>query len=133
MAARQALGVPEESLLRDHGRIPFPNPSPATQNPVGPNDEEETESLRELVEQIDNHVEMIETEATSNPLLMALPAKMFILNLLHQNISLPRWHPRCSPWILPLNFRTYFTLILIRFYLVIFILSWFVTSPSCGD
>ena len=125
MAALQALGVPEESLLRDHGRIPFPNPSPAAQNPVGPNDEEETESLRELVEQIDNHVEMIETEATSNPLLMALPAKMFILNLLHQNISLPRWHPRCSPWILPLNFRTYFTLILIRFYLVIFILSWF--------
>ena len=67
MAALQALGVPEESLLRDHGRIPFPNPSPATQNPVGPNDEEETESLRELVEQIDNHVEMIGIEATSNP------------------------------------------------------------------
>ena len=29
--------------------------------------EEETDSLRELVEQIDAHVEVIGTEATSNP------------------------------------------------------------------
>ena len=37
------------------------------QNPTGPTDEEETDSLRELVEQINAHVELIETEATSNP------------------------------------------------------------------
>uniref|UniRef100_A0A7N2QXU9 Uncharacterized protein n=1 Tax=Quercus lobata TaxID=97700 RepID=A0A7N2QXU9_QUELO len=36
-------------------------------NHVGPIDEEETNSLRELVEQIDAHVELIETEATNNP------------------------------------------------------------------
>ena len=67
MAALQALGVPEDSPLRDLGRIPFPNSTPTTQNPAGPNDEEETDSLRELVEQIDAYVEMIGTEATSNP------------------------------------------------------------------
>ena len=133
MAALQALGVPEDSPLRDPGRIPFPGPSPTAQNPARPNDEEETDSLREFVEQIDAHVEMIGTKATSNPPLTALPAKMFIPNLFHPNISLPRWHPRRSPWILPLNDGTYFTLFLIRFYLVIFILSWFVTSPGCGD
>ena len=68
MAALQALGVPEDSPLRDLGRIPFPNSTPTTQNPAGPNDEEEKDSLRELVEQIDAHVEMIGTEATNNPL-----------------------------------------------------------------
>ena len=67
MAALQALGVPEDSPLRDPGRIPFPDPTPAAQNLTGPNDEEEMDSLRELVEQINAHVEMIETEAISNP------------------------------------------------------------------
>jgi len=67
IAALQALGVPEDSLLRDPGRIPFPDPTPDAQNLAGPNDEEETDSLRELVGQIDAHVEMIRTEATSNP------------------------------------------------------------------
>ena len=67
MAALQALGVPEDSPLRDPSRIPFPDSTPAAQQPTGPNDEEETDSLRELVEQIDVHVEMIGMEATSNP------------------------------------------------------------------
>ena len=67
MAALQALGVPEDSPLKDPGRIPFLDSTPAAQNPTGPNDEEEMASLRELVEQIDTHVEMIGTEATSNP------------------------------------------------------------------
>ena len=67
MAALHALGVPEDSLLRDPGRIPFLDSFPAVQNPTGPIDEEETDSLRELVEQIDAHVELIGTEATSNP------------------------------------------------------------------
>ena len=34
---------------------------------MGPVDEEETDSLRELVEQIYAHVEVIRTEATNNP------------------------------------------------------------------
>ena len=67
MAALHASGVPEDSHLRDPGRIPFPDSSPVVQNPTGPIDEEETNSLRELVEQIDAHVELIGTEATSNP------------------------------------------------------------------
>ena len=68
MAALHALGVPEDSPLRDPGQIPIPVSTLAAQNPAGPNDEEETDSLRELVEQIDAHVEMIGIEATSNPL-----------------------------------------------------------------
>ena len=68
MATLQVLGVPKDSPLRDPGQIPIPDSAPTAQNPVSPNDEEETDSLRELVEQIDAHVEMIGTEATSNPL-----------------------------------------------------------------
>ena len=67
MAALQALGVPEDSPFRDPGQIPVPVFTPVAQNPAGPNEEEETDSLRELVEQIDAHVEMIGTEVTSNP------------------------------------------------------------------
>ena len=50
MAALQALRVPEDSPLRGPGQIPIPNFAPVTQNPAGPNDEEETDNLRELVE-----------------------------------------------------------------------------------
>ena len=37
------------------------------QNPSGPIDEEESPILRELVEQIDSHMELDEMEVTSNP------------------------------------------------------------------
>ena len=67
MATLQALGVLEDSPLRDPNWIPFPDPSPAAQNPARPTDEEEMDSLRELVEQIDPHVELIGIEATNNP------------------------------------------------------------------
>ena len=67
MAALHASGVPKDSHLRDPSRIPFSDSLPATQNPTGPIDEDETDNLRELVEQIDAHVEVIKTEATSNP------------------------------------------------------------------
>ena len=50
MAALQALRVPEDSPLRGPGQIPIPNFAPVTQNPAGPNDEEEMDNLRELVE-----------------------------------------------------------------------------------
>ena len=66
MATLHASGVPEDSQLRDPSRIPFPDSLPATQNPTGPVDEEEMDNLRELVEQIDAHVEVIRMEATSN-------------------------------------------------------------------
>ena len=68
MATLHASGVPEDSHLMDPSRIPFPDSLPATQNPTGPVDEEEMDNLRELVEQIDAHMEVIGTKATSNPL-----------------------------------------------------------------
>ena len=67
MATLHASRMPEDSHLRDLGRIPFPDSLPATQNPTRPIDEEETDSLKELVEQIDAHMEVIGTEATNNP------------------------------------------------------------------
>ena len=58
MAALHASGVPEDSYLKDPSQIPFLDSVPATQNPIGPVDKEETDSLRELVEQIDAYVEV---------------------------------------------------------------------------
>ncbi|XP_050266570.1 uncharacterized protein LOC126710237 [Quercus robur] len=71
-AALQAMGVPEDSQLRDPGQIPFPNPVPAVQNAPAAIDEEETASMRELVEQIDSHAEPEEMEATSIPTVQEL-------------------------------------------------------------
>ena len=59
--------MPEDSSLRGPDQIPVPVSVPTTQNPASPNEEEETDSLRELVEQIDAHVEMIRAGVTSNP------------------------------------------------------------------
>ena len=67
LAALQALGVPEDSPLRDPSQIAFPSLTPVVQNPLEPINEEETQIMRELVEQIDSHVELDEMEATSNP------------------------------------------------------------------
>ena len=66
-AALQALGVPEDSPLRDPSQIPFPSPVTAVQDPPVPVEEEETASMRELVEQIDAHAEPDEMEAISIP------------------------------------------------------------------
>ena len=65
--ALQILGVPEDFPLRDPNQIPFSSLTAAAQNPLVPIDEEETISMRELVEQIDAHAEPDETEATSIP------------------------------------------------------------------
>ena len=64
-AALQVLGVLEDSPLRDPDQIPFSSLTLAAQNPPVPIDEEETTSMRELMEQIDAHAELDETEATS--------------------------------------------------------------------
>ena len=65
--ALQALGVLEDSPLRDPSQIPFPSPVTAVQDPPAAAEEEETASMRELVEQIDAHAEPDEMEATSIP------------------------------------------------------------------
>ena len=71
-AALQAMGVPEDSPLRDPSQIPFPIPVPAGQDAPAALDEEETASMRELVEQIDSHAEPEELEATSIPTVQEL-------------------------------------------------------------
>ena len=65
--ALQAVGVPEDSPLKDPDHIPFPSLPIASQRTPVTADEEETTSLRELVEQINAHAEPIDMEATSNP------------------------------------------------------------------
>ena len=60
------MGVPDDSLLRNPNQVPFPDPSPPVQNPFGGVDEEETPSMRELVQAIDSHVELLNLEVTSN-------------------------------------------------------------------
>ena len=67
LAALQAVGVPKDSPLRDPNQIPLPSLPTATQKTHVVTDEEETTSLRELVDQIHAHVEPIDLEATSNP------------------------------------------------------------------
>ena len=66
LAALQAMGVPEDSPLRNLAQIPFSDSSPAVQNPASPVDEEETANIRELVQAIDSHVELVDLEVTSN-------------------------------------------------------------------
>ena len=67
LTALQAVGVPEDSPLKDPNQIPLPSlPTAAQKTPVVA-DEEETTSLKELVQQINAHAEPIDLEATGNP------------------------------------------------------------------
>ena len=49
IAALQAMGVSDDSPLRNLERIPFLEPSPLIQNPIGTEEEKDTPSMRELV------------------------------------------------------------------------------------
>ena len=49
-ATLQVLGVPEDPPLRDPDQIPFPSTTTTVQNPPTPIKEEETASMKELVE-----------------------------------------------------------------------------------
>ena len=66
LAAMQAMAVPEDSPLRNPDQIPFSNPAPQVQNPPNADDEEETPSMRELVQEIDSYVELVDLEVTRN-------------------------------------------------------------------
>ena len=66
LAALQALRVPEDSPLRDPNEIPFSGPSLAVQNPPGATNKAKSPSMRELVEAIDSHVELVHLEVTNN-------------------------------------------------------------------
>jgi len=61
LAVLQAIGVLEDSLLRNPNQIPFPSPFYCYPKSLGAIDEEKTTSMR------DSHVELIDLEATSNP------------------------------------------------------------------
>ena len=67
LAALQAMGVPKDSPLRNPSQIPFPNLPNGMQNTLSVIDEEETTSMRELVEAIDSHVKSVHLEDNSNP------------------------------------------------------------------
>ena len=66
-AALQAVGVPEDSPLKDPDHIPLPSLPVATQKTLVVADEEETTSQKELVKQMNAYAEPIDLEATSNP------------------------------------------------------------------
>ena len=66
-ATLQAVRVPEDSPLKDLNKISLPSLPTAAQKAPVVADEEETTSLRELVEQIDAHSKLIDLEATNNP------------------------------------------------------------------
>lgn len=62
------MGVADDSPLRNPEQIPFPKPPPPIQqNPTSAEEEEDTPGMRELVEEIDSHVELVDLEITSNP------------------------------------------------------------------
>lgn len=60
LATLQALGVLKDSPLRDPNQIPFLNLPTAMQNTSELIDEEETTSMKELVETIDSHVKPVD-------------------------------------------------------------------------
>ena len=66
LAALQAIGVAEDSLLRNPEKIPYLAPAPPIQSQVNEANEEETFSIRELVHTIDIHMDMVDLEITSN-------------------------------------------------------------------
>ena len=107
LAALQALGVPEDSPLRDPSQIAFPSPTPTVQNPLKPIDEKETQSMREMVEQIDSHVELMRWKPLISPMLAISPAKTFRFSVL-QTSSQPRLPPKRSLQTLQSNCQTEF-------------------------
>ena len=66
MAALVATSVLKDSPLKNLDQVPYPEPPPLVQNPTG-SENEETESMGELVRAIDSHAELIDLEITSDP------------------------------------------------------------------
>ena len=66
MAALQAMRVPDDSPLRNPKQIPFPTPPPPIQSQSGVVDEEDTPSMRELVCEINTHVQLVDLEVICN-------------------------------------------------------------------
>lgn len=68
MVTVNALGLPEDSTFKDPDQIPYPEPlQPSSVQDPTQNEEEDSLSMRELVEEIDSHIEVIELDIPSNP------------------------------------------------------------------
>ena len=66
LVALQAMGVPDDSPLRNPAQIPYSVPSPPTQIQADAAEEEETTSMRELVQAIGAHGDIADPEVTRN-------------------------------------------------------------------
>ena len=66
LAAFQALEVPADSPLRNLEQIPHPVLATPVQSQVEATDDEDTSSMRELVEAIGTHMESMDLEITNN-------------------------------------------------------------------
>ena len=65
------MGVANDSPLRNPKQTPFPKPPPPVQqNPTSAKQEEDTPSMRELVDEIDSHVALVDLKITSNPIVV---------------------------------------------------------------
>lgn len=60
------MEVLDDSPLRNPEKIPFLEPPPLVQNPIGVDNEEDTPNMRELVQEIESHMELVDLEITSN-------------------------------------------------------------------
>ena len=66
LAAFQVMGVPEDSPLRNLAQILYLAPPPLAQSQVDAADEEETTSMRELVQAIDAYRDTVDAKVTNN-------------------------------------------------------------------
>lgn len=60
------MGEAEDSPLRNPEKIPYPVPPPPVQSQVDAAEEEDTPNMRELVQTIDSHMELVDLKVTSN-------------------------------------------------------------------
>lgn len=67
MVAVVAMGVPEDSPFRNLEQIPYPDPSPPPVHNSARAEEEDSPSMRALVEEIDSHVELVDLEIINDP------------------------------------------------------------------
>lgn len=67
VAVLQVMGVPDDFPLKNLEQIPYPEPSPPLVQNLGDVEETgDTPSMRELVNAIDSHVELVDLKITSN-------------------------------------------------------------------
>ena len=61
-----SVGVSDDSPLRNPKQIPYPEPPSPILNLTGIKKEENAPSMRELVQEIDSYMELVDLKITSN-------------------------------------------------------------------